>query len=298
MTRLPASRPAVGPLRRAGVRPQIIIAIVIAAIGLIGYLMKSQTNPVTGEKQYVSLTPQQEVALGVRAAPQMAAQMGGVVPPNDPMAKLVKTVGRRLVDYTEAAKGPYQYDFHLLADPRTINAFALPGGQIFITRGLLDRLQTEAQLAGVLGHEIGHVVNRHSAEHMAKSQLGQSLATAAGAAASDDQGRGYQAAAVAQMVNQMVQLKYGRDDERESDDYGMKYMVQAGYNPEGMLGVMKVLGEASKGNRQPEFLASHPYPQERWQRAQEFLKKNFPNGIPPNLTEGVPLDTYRRGSSR
>src|SRR6185436_12844237 len=105
------------------------------------------------------------------------------------------------------------------ADPQTVNAFALPGGQIFITRALYDQLRDEAQLGGVLGHEIGHVVGRHSAEHMAKSQLTGALVGAAGVAASDpnDPNRGRQAAMMAQFVGQMVNMKYGRADEIEAD---------------------------------------------------------------------------------
>src|SRR5207302_6433444 len=125
------------------------------------------------------------------------------VPMSEPMAQEVAAVGQRVLHNSDAARGPYTQNFHyiLLADDQTINAFALPGGQVFITRALLTRLQNEAQLAGVLGHETGHVIGRHSAEHMAKGQLGQMLATAVGIGASDDRGRGYTAIIAAQMAN-------------------------------------------------------------------------------------------------
>jgi predicted Zn-dependent protease len=112
--------------------------------------------------------------MGVQSAPQMAAQFGGLA--QDPQgAALVKAVGAKLAQGTEAAQAPYKFDYHLLADPRTINAFALPGGQIFITEGLLRLLRTEGEVASVLGHETGHVVARHSAEHLAKEALTQGL---------------------------------------------------------------------------------------------------------------------------
>src|SRR5215208_3252868 len=194
-----------------------IIAIIIAVVGIVGYLGKKQINPVTVEAQHVDMTVDQEKALGLEAAPKMAAEMGGAVDPSrDADARMVNDTGLKLVKATEAFKSPYRdnFNFYLLNDSKTVNAFALPGGQIFITRALYNRLETEAQLGGVLGHEIGHVINRHSAQHMAKGKLGQMLSTAAGVATSD---RGNGGAMAAQMVNQMMQLKYSRGDELEAD---------------------------------------------------------------------------------
>lgn len=270
------------------INPRIAIGVIIAIIGVVGYFMKTQTNPVTGEKQRVSLTVDQEIRLGLQSAPQMAAQMGGVVSASDPRAKLVKETGQRLAAQLPR-ENPYRFDFHLLRDNQTINAFALPGGQIFITVALYEKLETQAQLAGVLGHEIGHVINRHSAEHMAKSQLGGALVTAVAVGASDERGGGMSAAMIGQVVNQMIQMKYGRNDESESDDYGLKMMADAGFNPQGMLGVMRVLKEASKGNRQPEFMSTHPDPGNRAEKVKAFLEKNYPKGVPATLTDGVPL---------
>lgn len=273
---------------------QIIIALVIAAVGVIGYFAKPKTkNPVTGELQRVSLSVDQEKALGLRSAPKMAEQMGGVLDPRqDARAAQVAEVGRKLVQTSDAKNSPYvgNYNFYLLKDPKTVNAFALPGGQIFITVALYEQMQHEAHLAGVLGHEIGHVIHRHSAEHMAKGQLGQSLATAVGVAASDGGGSGQGAAVMAQMANQMIQLKYGRNDELESDSTGLKYMVQAGYDPSAMLEVMAILAKASGGGgRGPDFMSSHPHPEARVDQIKAFLRTNFPNGVPSNLTKGRPL---------
>src|SRR5438067_2376870 len=187
---------------------RLIGALVIALIGFVIYMTRTQVNPVTGEKQHVAISEDQEMALGLQAAPQMAAQMGGDVSPSeDPRAALVEEVGRRLVRNSDARRSPYveNFHFHLLRDPKTVNAFALPGGQIFITEGLLNRLQNEAQLAGVLGHEIGHVINRHAAQQMAKGQLGQFLTVAVGVGASGNDDRGRKAQLVAAMANQMSQ---------------------------------------------------------------------------------------------
>ncbi len=276
---------------RRGFNPRILIGLVVAIIGVIGYFMKTQVNPTTGEKQRVNLNVDQEIALGLQAAPRMIAEMGGEASPADPKAQLVRETGRRLVQSTEAARSPYKekFEFHLLRDDRTINAFALPGGQIFITRALYDRLENQAQLAGVLGHELGHVIERHTAQQMAKQGLGQALVTAVTVGASDDYRKAAAAQAIGSMLNQVTQLGYSREHESESDSKGLAYMTQAGFTPEGMLGVMRILQEASKGSRQPEFLATHPDPGNRLEHIKEFIAKNYPNGIPSALTTGVRL---------
>ena len=276
-----------------GINLRIIIALVIAVGGLISYLMKKSVNPVTGETQHVALNASQEIALGLEAAPQMAQQMGGEIPTSDPRAAMVDEVGRHIVQTSDAGgdKSPYRgnFNFHLLKDPQTINAFALPGGQVFITDGLYEKLQNEAQLAGVLGHEIGHVIGRHASEHMAQGQLGGALATAVGVGASDDRGRGYGAAVAAQVANQMLQLKFSRGDESEADNFGLRYMTQAGYDPRAMLGVMQILKQASAGGRTPEIMATHPLPDTRLREVDEKIKQMFAEGVPKQLTEGRPL---------
>jgi len=276
---------------------RLIGALVIALIGIGIYMSSTQVNPVTGQKQHVAMSVDQEMALGLEAAPKMAAEMGGEVNEReDPGAALVDEVGRRLVRNSDARKSPYveNFHFHLLRDPRTVNALALPGGQIFITRGLFDRLENEAQLAGVLGHEIGHVINRHAAQQMAKGQLGQILTVAVGVGASDERDRGRNAQLVAAMVNQMTQLRYSRKDETESDRYGLKYMAEAGYDPSAMLDVMKILKKASGDRHSPEFLATHPLPETRLEDIRAQLKENYPNGIPSNLTKGRTLHSRSR----
>jgi predicted Zn-dependent protease len=278
---------------------RLIGALVIALIGFVMYMRQSQVNPMTGQKQHVAMSVDQEMALGLQAAPQMAQKMGGEVDPGeDPRAALVDEVGRRLVRNSDARKSPYveNFHFHLLRDPRTVNAFALPGGQIFITEGLLNRLENEAQLAGVLGHEIGHVINRHSAQQMAKGQLGQILTVAVGVGAGGNDDRGRNAQLVAAMVNQMTQLRYSREDESEADHYGLRYMAEAGYDPGAMLDVMNILKQSSKGQHPPEFLATHPFPETRLEQIQSEIRHDYPQGIPSNLTKGRTLRTGSRPS--
>src|SRR6185295_9854444 len=138
---------------------------------------------ITGEKQRIALSPDQEIQLGLHAAPEMAAEMGGEMPSNDLGERAVKSMGQQLA--AKLPQNPYQFDFHLLRDPQTVNAFALPGGQVFITSALYRRLENQAQLAGVLGHEIGHVVHRHAAEQMAHAQFYQSIVMDTGVGSGD-----------------------------------------------------------------------------------------------------------------
>lgn len=275
-----------GQRRGSGCSFRLIAAVAILLFGAMSYYFSTQKNPITGETQRVKLTPQQEVALGLQAAPEMAAQMGGVVDPRRPEAQLVATVGQKLVTQLQGelkADMPYKFNFHLLADSRTVNAFALPGGQIFITYALFSQLQNEAQLAGVLGHEIGHVIHRHAAEHMASADFYQSIVTATGVGTGD-----MRAAQVAQYVTGLRQLKYGRADELESDEWGLLLMTKSGYDPREMLGVMEVLKRASSRAGGSEMLATHPHPDSRIARIEEWLNQNK-NALGPNLTKGQPL---------
>lgn len=266
-------------------RGRLLIALAVAAIGLFTYWSSREANPITGEMQAIALSPEEEVILGLQSAPQMAAEFGGLDPDDSIQADL-QEIGNKLVRNSAAAGTPYQFRFAVLADQQTVNAFALPGGPVFITRALLDRLENEAQLAGVLGHEIGHVVGRHSSEQIANSQLAQSLVTAVGVAASDQGGSGQGAAQMAQMVAQMVQMKYGRGDELQSDQLGVRSMAQSGYDPRALIRVMEILAEASGGSRQPEFMSSHPDPGNRVQLIEAEIAKLYPSGVPADLTLG------------
>ncbi|MDG3580798.1 M48 family metalloprotease [Galbibacter pacificus] len=248
-------------------RVRLFIGIAIALFAIIKYCASSETNPYTGKKQHISLSPEEEIAIGLQSAPQMAQQHGGLHPENK-YQLLVDQVGGKLVKNSIAAETPYQFEFHLLADENVINAFALPGGQVFITYALFSQLQNEDQLAGVLGHEIGHVIGRHSADRISKQGLTQGLLNGV-AVGSDSQATTQMAAVIANVVN----MKYDRDDELESDDLGVKFMIESGYNPEEMIGVMEILKQAAGPNRTPEFQSTHPDPENRIEKIEEAIDK-------------------------
>ncbi|MDX1613565.1 MAG: M48 family metalloprotease [Candidatus Promineifilaceae bacterium] len=270
--------------RRFG-KGRLLIALLIAAVSLISYCSSRSYNPVTEETQYVAISPKQEIALGLQAAPQMAQQHGGLYE-SDELQSYLDAVCQRILAESEAGDTEWPFECHLLADPDTINAFALPGGQMFITKALYDRLETEGQLAGVMAHEMGHVVARHSAQRIAKMELTEGLTGAVAVAAYDPDSRtGEGAAAVAAMVGQLVNMNFGRQDELESDRLGVEFMAAAGYDPRSMIRVMEILGAASEGNRPPEFFSTHPNPENRIARIQEAINEVFPNGVPEGLEE-------------
>ncbi|MCW8982205.1 MAG: M48 family metalloprotease [Altibacter sp.] len=243
---------------------RILIGLAIVVFAFFRKCAMTEENPYTGKDQAISLTTEEEIAIGLQSAPQMAAEYGGLYP-DEQMQAYVDMVGAKLVDNTVARDTPYRYEFHLLADPNTINAFALPGGQIFITYALLSKLETEDQLAGVLGHEVGHVLGRHSAERIANSEFWQTIAQ--GASVGADAGN------VVAGIGQNVLLGNGRDDELESDDLGVRFMIKAGYDPYEMIEVMQILKDAAGPNRAPEFKSTHPDPENRIEHIKEAIKK-------------------------
>ncbi len=265
------------------IKVQLLIALMVAGFSLFTYFSQTQYNEVTNEKQHVAISTQQEIALGLQSAPSMAREYGGTS--NDPRGQaLVSSVGNELVNKTVAGKSPYRFTFKVLADDRVVNAFALPGGPVFITEALLNKLKTRGQLAGVLGHEIGHVLARHSAEHIAKAQLTQGLTGAAVIASYDpDDASSRNSAMIASVIGQLVNMKFGRDDEIESDKLGVKLSSEAGYDPRAMIEVMSILKAASQ-SRTPEFFSTHPNPDNRVERIKQAITKLYPNGVPEGLT--------------
>lgn len=256
-----------------------IIPIAIVLFSIVSYLGKSNVNPVTGKVQRVDLSPSQEITLGLQTAPAMIRQYGGEVS-EGPSYDRVQRIGRILADSGPAQKSPYKFQFHLLNDNRTINAFALPGGQVFLTNALYSKLSTDGQLLGVLGHEVGHVLSRHGAQQLAKSKLISGLAGAGAMATYDGRPSSYAKGAAIQAAAKLLSLKYGRTDEIEADEWGLTLASESGYNPNAMLQVMQILQDSMKGGRQPEMLSTHPLPENRARLLKEKILRLYPNGVP------------------
>jgi len=221
---------------------------------------------VTGENQYLSLTPDQEIALGLQSAPEMIQEFGGLSPDQNAQTT-VDNIGFNIVNKSVARTTPWQFEYSVLADQQTVNAFALPGGQVFITEALLSQLTTQDEIAGVLAHETIHVLARHSAQQIASSDLTNGLVGAVGVASGDAS-----TAQTAAVIGQLIGLRYSRDDETQADTLGVCLMIASGYNPQGMVEVMQVLQNASGGSSQPEFLETHPNPANRIVQIQNAIQ--------------------------
>lgn len=264
---------------RLGERGSAALLLSLLVLGICGSGGCS-VNPATGKRQFAMMSMSQEIALGAEAAPQFTEEFGGPVP--DPeLHRYISDIGRRMAAETEGEFPSVPWEFTLLNSP-VINAFALPGGKVFITRGLAERLQNEAQLAGVIGHEIGHVTARHGNQRISQAtgfQIGMVIvATVAGASAERSAtAAAVQAAIPAVMIGgQLVLLKFGRDEELEADALGIRYMSRVGYNPLGQRQVMEIFAGLSSGAaREPEWLATHPFPENRVERITRMLAGEY-----------------------
>ncbi len=268
----------------SGWKSRLLIAAAIVLFSAVSYFNSATVNPITGENQRVGgVTPEQEIEIGRNAAYQMVQQHGGITP-DTRAAAIVAEAGKRIENklyqrlQRDGIRLPYTFDFHLLADRQVINAFALPGGQVFITEALYRKMTHPGQLFGVLGHEIGHVIERHGIERMAQGGFFQQMASAAGVA-----GGGNNSAQMAGAVLNKIGLSYGRQAELESDRWGVELMVMCDFHPEHMLEVMEILKEASGNGAPPEFLSSHPKPENRQKYILEVIEERFPDGLPPGL---------------
>lgn len=241
-----------------------------AAMALTGCAQSA----ATGRSHFNVLSDQEEIQLGEQAQTEFLSQNGGPIPSQE-VARYVDEIGQRLAAVSERPELPWE--FHVL-DSEQINAFALPGGKVFFSRGLLAKMKNEAEVAAVLGHEVGHVTDQHIEAQMSQ-QLGIGIAASVlGAAGQYTDNDWLQVlGAGAQVGGGVYLLKYGRDQESAADTLGLRYMTKVGYNPVGMLGVMKILKEASAGGAQPEWLSTHPLPDTRIERVTELIEEEYPD---------------------
>ena len=238
-------------------------------------LVGCATNPATGKRQISLYSEAQEIELGRNADQQFVAQLGLVE--DEELQTYVSELGQRLAAASERPHLPWS--FRVVDDP-VVNAFALPGGFIFITRGILSHLSSEAELAGVLGHEIGHVTARHSINQMSKAQLAQ-IGVVAGAIAAPEMAQSFGNLAMQGLG--VLFLKFGRDDERQADELGFRYMTRMPYPPAALtevFGVLDSVTTAAQTDRLPNWLSTHPAPVDRSARNNERVAN-----APPELRD-------------
>ncbi len=224
-------------------------------------------NQATGQRQLMLISEQQEIAMGKEAHGQILASMG--VYPDDEAQAYVSALGRELAALSERPDLPWT--FTVIDDP-IVNAFALPGGYIYVTRGIMAHLSSEAELVSVLGHEIGHVTGRHGANRMSKQQLA-GIGLGVGMIVSPEFA---QFGDLAQQGMGLLFLKYSRDDERQADDLGVRYTVNGGWDVREMpevFGVLKNVGELAGAGRLPNWLSTHPDPDQRAQRIHDQIAR-------------------------
>ena len=223
------------------------------------------TNPATGETQLSLISRSQEIAMGRQGAEQVRATMGVYAP--DGLGEYVGRVGLSMAAESERPDLPWSFE---IADEATVNAFALPGGFIYLTRGIMAHFNSEAEMAAVLGHEIGHVTARHSVNRMSKQQLA-AIGLGLGSVLSEEvaQVRGLLGAGISVWF-----LEHSRDDERQADLLGVRYMLREDYDPAEAIDVFRTLARLSEeagGRGVPTWLSTHPTPESRIEELRQVL---------------------------
>ena len=240
--------------------------IILALISICSIMAGCATNPVTGDTQLMLISPQQEIEIGRQYSPEVQKQLGGPIS-NPQIQSYIAGVGAKIARVSHMP----DLEFHYTAvNDKSINAMALPGGHIFITRGMLQNIRTEAQLAAILAHETVHVTARHSADAMSK-QIGLSILLSAVTSEKTPQ----TLVTVAELGTQILSLKYSRSAEYEADTFGLDYMASAGYNPIAMVELMEIL-ESQNSVRPIEFFSTHPSPTNRKEKIREHIAAMSP----------------------
>jgi len=264
----PAGSTAARVVFRASAR--LLAFVLILSLGLGG----CAKNPVTGEREFSVISEKDEIAIGTAAYPGAIAHFGGEY--NDPVLnEYVSGIGTGLAAVSHRPELPYEFT---VVSSSMINAFALPGGKICITTGLLSRCDNEAQIAGVLGHEIGHVTARHSANAISRQYLYQ-IPLVLGAIYAQHKGKGEELVALGAIGLGLLELKYSRDQESQADELGMDYSVEAGYNPRGVVQLLEVLQSAheSEPSSVEGWFMTHPLTSSRIREAEKMLAEDYPN---------------------
>jgi predicted Zn-dependent protease len=245
-------------------RKQHLIATVLPPIALLAALAVAGcvTNPATGRSQLNFLSQEEEIRIGEQAMQEALPAYGGEIG-NSAIKAYISEVGQRIAAEVEPAYADLPWQFAAI-NTEQVNAFALPGGKVFISKGLLREMDSEAQLAAVLAHEVAHVTAEHHDLAMQRQLAIAGLAVAGNVAAQQMDDQRVTVATQALVTGAgLFALRYNRAQEHESDRLGLRYMTRAGYNPKGMLEVMKTLDSLAGDTRQPEWTSTHPDPGNR-----------------------------------
>jgi len=245
-----------------------------SALSATSFVIGCATNPVTGKMQLMLVSKEQEIQIDRQHSPhQFSADYGFIQ--DKGIARYVDQVGQDIAKHTHRTDMPYA--FHCV-NATYVNAYAFPGGSIATTRGIMLRLENEAELAALLGHELGHVNARHTAEQLTSSQISSAVVNgAAMLAQTQNETYGALISGLGALGSGLLLSKYSRDNEREADDLGLKYMVKTNYGPNGFIGLMDILRNLSshKPNLIEVMFASHPMSDERYATAQKNVNEKY-----------------------
>jgi predicted Zn-dependent protease len=264
---------------------RLTLLLVVGLVALAFYYQGRRLNPPVEEAPPVRLSVAEEAILGRHAASLLARQHGGLDPDPDGRA-LLERIGERLVTRSAAGKAPYRFTFHMLADHRVVNVFALPGGPVLMTAGLAARLRTEGEFAAVLAHALAHGIERHPARQLERTLPAEAWPSPDALTAfdpADTTGAGY--AAVSTLVAQAVAVTFQPADEAQADTMAVRFMAEAGYNPRALIGALTVLEAASIGGTPAAFFSTHPGPERRGAAVQRAVEVRFPDGVPEELVK-------------
>lgn len=229
----------------------------------------AEIDPVSGKKTYTLLSTQQEIEIGRKVVPSVINEYDGLYPDRE-VQQYVRNLGFKLA---QVSPRKVNYDFYVVNSP-IINAFALPGGPIFITRGLLLKMESEGELVGVLAHEVGHITARHHAKFLEKT-YGMNLLLSILSIALQGSDYGSAVMGLAQVSAGLLQLKFSRDQENEADALGVRFSYQAGYDPRGLISMFRKFKELERGV-QVEWLSTHPLPDTRIRNVEQMIGRDFP----------------------
>ena len=237
-------------------RGLVLFGVILAGLVVL-ILALQQRNPVLPRV----MTPEDESSMGTRLAPRMSEELEGLEDDTEAQG-MVTAAGDRIAGAAVAGGSPYRFQFHVLADTAVAEAYALPGGPIFITRGLLDRLENEAQLAGVIAHQVGHVLARHVAKHFTPSDTPNAA------------------------IERALALTYNASEETEADTIAVRLLGNAGYDPRALIDLLRVAEEATRLSGVRGFSLRHPFPEDRRKLLNETIARTYAQGIPTTLTMG------------
>jgi len=251
-------------------KKKLFSLFILTIFSVLNFSCVSEIDPLSGQRVYTLLSTQQEIQIGHKVVPSAINESDGLYPDRE-IQRYIRDIGMSI-----AAITPRRIDYQFyVVNSSEVNAFALPGGPVFITRGILLKINKESELAGVIAHELGHINARHHAKFLEKSFGMNILLNILGVALHNSS---YSSAimSLAQVSTGLLQLKFSREQENEADALGVRFSYQAGYDPEGLLGMFQTFKTMERTGT-VEWLSTHPLPDTRINNVQKMISTQYPD---------------------